>query len=88
MEREHEKHYSVQYETGDIVFTCIGAALFGQISTASQCWSNHVGIIIGHNGDDYLVAESRVPYQPSPRCHCLYNVQPDNVTRFVACAAA
>lgn len=24
-------------------------------------WSNHVGIIIGHNGDDYLVAESRVP---------------------------
>lgn len=56
-----KKHYSVQYETGDIVFTCIGAALFGQISTASQCWSNHVGIIIGHNGDDYLVAESRVP---------------------------
>ncbi|HEE9284380.1 TPA: hypothetical protein R8D66_003989, partial [Salmonella enterica subsp. enterica serovar Typhimurium] len=46
-----KKHYSVQYETGDIVFTCIGAALFGQISTASQCWSNHVGIIIGHNGD-------------------------------------
>ncbi|EBG8674081.1 YebB family permuted papain-like enzyme [Salmonella enterica] len=44
-----------------MVFTCIGAALFGQISTASQCWSNHVGIIIGHNGDDYLVAESRVP---------------------------
>ncbi|MEY5509400.1 hypothetical protein RCK30_26650, partial [Salmonella enterica subsp. enterica serovar Stanley] len=24
-----KKHYSVQYETGDIVFTCIGAALFG-----------------------------------------------------------
>ncbi|MEY5158695.1 hypothetical protein WI903_26335, partial [Salmonella enterica subsp. enterica serovar Corvallis] len=21
-----KKHYSVQYETGDIVFTCIGAA--------------------------------------------------------------
>lgn len=78
-----KKHYSVQYETGDIVFTCIGAALFGQISTASQCWSNHVGIIIGHNGDK--VAS---PSQPSPRCHCLYNVQPDNVTRFVACAAA
>ncbi len=88
MECRDEKHYPVQYETGDIVFTCIGAALFGQISTASQCWSNHVGIIIGHNGDDYLVAESRVPSQPSPRCHCLYNVQPDNVTRFVACAAA
>lgn len=56
-----KKHYPTQYETGDIVFTCIGAALFGQISTASRCWSNHVGIIIGHNGEDYLVAESRVP---------------------------
>ncbi|MGS8838049.1 YebB family permuted papain-like enzyme, partial [Salmonella enterica subsp. enterica serovar Infantis] len=30
-----KKHYSVQYETGDIVFTGIGAALFGQISTAA-----------------------------------------------------
>lgn len=83
-----KKHYSVQYETGDIVFTCIGAALFGQISTASQCWSNHVGIIIGHNGDDYLVAESRVPLSTVTTLSLLYNVQPDNVTRFVACAAA
>lgn len=55
------KCYPAKYETGDIVFTCIGARLFGQISAASQCWCNHVGIIVGHNGDDYLVAESRVP---------------------------
>nr|WP_253898561.1 YebB family permuted papain-like enzyme [Pseudocitrobacter vendiensis] len=54
-------NYPTKYETGDIVFTCIGARLFGQISAASQCWSNHVGIIIGHDGEDYLVAESRVP---------------------------
>lgn len=54
-------NYPAEYETGDIVFTCIGAALFGQISAASNCWSNHVGIIIGHDGDDFLVAESRVP---------------------------
>lgn len=42
-----KKHYLSKYETGDIVFTCIGTALFGQISTASQSWCNHVGIIIG-----------------------------------------
>ena len=54
-------HYSVNYEVGDIVFTCIGTRLFGQISEASKCWSNHVGIIIGHNGMDYIIAESRVP---------------------------
>lgn len=54
-------NYPAEYEIGYIVFTCIGAALFGQISAASNCWSNHVGIIIGHNGEDFLVAESRVP---------------------------
>lgn len=48
-------------EIGDIVFTCVAAYLFQSISKASLCWSNHVGIIIGHDGDDYLVAESRVP---------------------------
>lgn len=50
-----------KYEVGDVVFTTIGTHLFGQISEASQCWSNHVGIIIGHDGSDYLVAKSRVP---------------------------
>ncbi|EST58008.1 hypothetical protein K151_2173 [Proteus hauseri ZMd44] len=53
--------YPQKLEVGDIVFTCIGTSLFRQISSASLCWSNHVGIIIGHNGEDYLVAESRVP---------------------------
>lgn len=48
-------------EVGDIIFTSIGTTLFRQIASASLCWSNHVGLIIGHNGQDYLVAESRVP---------------------------
>ncbi len=53
--------YPQRLEVGDIVFTCIGTFLFRQISSASLCWSNHVGIIIDHNGEDYLVAESRIP---------------------------
>lgn len=68
-------NYPAEYEIGDIVFTCIGAALFGQISAASNCWSNHVGIIIGHNGEDFLVAESGFPFQPSPRYLVLLNVR-------------
>lgn len=54
-------HYPEIYNTGDIVFTCIGSTLFKQVSAASSCWSNHVGVIIGHNGEDYIVAESRIP---------------------------
>lgn len=55
-------NYAVDFETGDIVFTCIGTTLFGQVSTASRCWCNHVGMITGHDGQDYLVAESRIPF--------------------------
>lgn len=53
--------YPAEYETGDIVFIHTGATLFRQVSAASRCWCNHVGIITGHNGEDYLVAESRIP---------------------------
>lgn len=55
------ENYPAVFETGDIVFTCIGTSLFREVSTASRCWCNHVGIITGHNGDDYQVAESRIP---------------------------
>lgn len=54
-------NYPYEYEVGDIVFTSIGTELFRQIASASLCWSNHVGLIVGHDGNDYLVAESRVP---------------------------
>ncbi|BBG58892.1 Orthopoxvirus protein of uncharacterised function (DUF830) [Providencia rustigianii] len=54
-------NYPSELEVGDIIFTSIGTELFRQIASASLCWSNHVGMIIGHNGEDYLIAESRVP---------------------------
>lgn len=71
-----EFYKSDKYEVGDIVFTTIGTRLFGQISEASQCWCNHVGIIIGHDGSDYLVAESRVPLSTTT-----------TLTRFIARSA-
>ncbi len=54
-------NYPYNLEVGDVIFTSIGTELFRQIASASQCWSNHVGMIIGHDGNDYLIAESRVP---------------------------
>ncbi|EAP4303529.1 YebB family permuted papain-like enzyme [Salmonella enterica] len=54
--------YPAVFETGDIVFTCVGSSLFREVSAASRCWSNHVGIITGYHGDDYSVAESRIPF--------------------------
>ncbi len=38
-----------------------------------KLWSNHVGLIIGHNGEDFLVAEAVFPSQPSLRYPVLLN---------------
>lgn len=43
-----KNNYPAVFETGDIVFTCIGASLFREVSTASRCWYNHVGSITGY----------------------------------------
>lgn len=46
---------------GDIVFIRISNRLFGKVAEASNSWSNHVGVIVEHNGTDWVVAESCVP---------------------------
>ncbi|QUJ04762.1 hypothetical protein KCP78_08565 [Salmonella enterica subsp. enterica] len=84
MECRDEKHYSVQYETGDIVFTCISAALSAfVISTASQCaGATMLGLLLV-----IMTIRWRKVVSPFNRHHAVTvyaNVQPDNVTPFVA----
>lgn len=58
---KHTYHYG-QFEIGDIVFIRCKGWLFRYVADATGCWANHVGVIVGYNGSDYLVAESRVPF--------------------------
>ncbi len=53
--------YSESLDVGDIVFIEVPFPVFREISKASLCWSNHVGIVVGHNGEDYILAESTIP---------------------------
>lgn len=50
-----------QFEVGDIVFIEVPFLTFKYVSEASLCWSNHVGLIVGHDGTDYIIAESTIP---------------------------
>ena len=50
-----------QFEIGDLVFIEVTHKIFQYVSEASLCWSNHVGIIVGHDGQDYILAESTIP---------------------------
>jgi len=47
--------------SGDIVFIAVPNYLFRQVSTATQCPANHVGIIFHDAKKGWLVAESSVP---------------------------
>lgn len=55
----HALHAEVR--TGDLVFTRIDVLPFREVAASTGTWTNHVGIVIGHDGDMPLVAESTFP---------------------------
>ncbi|WP_321817958.1 MULTISPECIES: YebB family permuted papain-like enzyme [unclassified Paraburkholderia] len=48
-------------EIGDLVFIRVKARPFLEVSAATNCWSNHVGIVIDISGAQPLIAESTFP---------------------------
>lgn len=54
-----------ELKVGDVVFIHVTALPFQKISSATESWTNHVGIVIDINGDEPVVAESRFPFSGS-----------------------
>lgn len=52
-------------KVGDVVFIHVTALPFQKISSATECWTNHVGIVIDIDGDEPVIAESRFPFSGS-----------------------
>lgn len=49
-------------EVGDLVFIRVRARPFIEVSAATACWSNHVGIVVDTAGAEPLIAESTFPF--------------------------
>lgn len=47
---------------GDIVFTRTGGPLFTGVAATTKTWTSHVGIIVDRQGEDWIVAESGIPF--------------------------
>lgn len=47
---------------GDIVFIRVTARPFLEVASATNSWTNHVGIVVDNCGDEPLVAESTFPF--------------------------
>ncbi|WP_244193318.1 YebB family permuted papain-like enzyme [Paraburkholderia eburnea] len=52
---------AVLLEVGDLVFIRVRARPFLEVSAATGCWSNHVGIVVDMAGTEPLIAESTFP---------------------------
>lgn len=50
-----------EVRTGDLVFTRIDVLPFREVAASTGTWTNHVGIVVGHDGGMPLVAESTFP---------------------------
>jgi hypothetical protein len=50
-----------QLQVGDVVFIRIPSQPFTKVADSTSSWTNHVGIVTDIQGDEPLIAESRVP---------------------------
>ncbi len=50
-----------QLEVGDVVFIRVSVLPFEKISSTTDSWTNHVGVVIDTSGAEPIIAESRFP---------------------------
>ena len=49
-------------EVGDVVFIHVPVLLFKKISSTTESWTNHLGIVVDVSGKEPIIGESRVPF--------------------------
>lgn len=47
---------------GDLVFIRVTTRPFREVASATNSWTNHVGVVVDNCGDDPLIAESTFPF--------------------------
>ncbi len=51
-----------ELEVGDVVFIHVSALPFEKISSTTDSWTNHVGIVVDVSDKEPVIGESRVPF--------------------------
>jgi hydrogenase maturation factor len=51
-----------ELKVGDVVFIHVSVLPFEKISSTTESWANHVGIVVDVSSDDPIIGESRVPF--------------------------
>jgi hypothetical protein len=56
------KDLAERLQVGDVVFIRIPVLPFRRVATATNTWTNHVGIVIDRSGQEPTIAESKFPF--------------------------
>jgi hypothetical protein len=51
-----------ELEVGDIIFIQVSILPFEKISSTTESWTNHVGVVVDVSGKEPMIGESRVPF--------------------------
>ena len=60
--KDNLKQLASKLEVGDVVFIHVSVLPFEKISSTTESWTNHVGIVVDVSGNEPLIGESRVPF--------------------------
>lgn len=53
--------FAADLRIGDMVFIRVPARPFREVASATNSWTNHVGVVVDDRGDEPLIAESTFP---------------------------
>lgn len=56
-----------ELKVGDVVFIRVTARPFMEVSSATQSWTNHVGVVVDTSGTEPLIGESTFPVSRARR---------------------
>lgn len=60
--KDNFQQLASKLEVGDVVFIQVSVLPFEKISSTTESWTNHVGIVVDVSGNEPLIGESRVPF--------------------------
>jgi hypothetical protein len=60
--KDNLQQLASKLEVGDVVFIQVSVLPFEKISSTTESWTNHVGVVVDVSGNEPLIGESRVPF--------------------------
>lgn len=62
LDQTNTRELGIHLAVGDVVFIRVSALPFKKVASATESWTNHVGVVIDVSGTEPLIGESTFPF--------------------------